>query len=99
MVDEMPETNKEEIEKANVIETYDIKSESIKIEVNIVDDEKVFVRLYYLNFPSYGPGTVALLNNLRATILSETSVRAERTGSAKFILKTKNSLVNILKVI
>ncbi len=89
MADNMQPPKKEEIEKANVIESYNVKSDKVEVEVNIVDDEKSFVRRYFLNFPSYGPGTVALLNNLRASILSETSVRTERQMGTKFIERTK----------
>ncbi len=84
------ETGKrDEIEKANVIETYSIVSENVGIEIDIIDDEKYFVRRYFLNFPSYGPGTMALLNNLRGNILSETSMRAEKQVEAKFVELTK----------
>jgi len=36
--------NKNEIQKANVIESYFVTTENVKIEVNIIDDEKSFVR-------------------------------------------------------
>ena len=80
---------KEEIKKAKVIETYNIEEEKVQIEVNIIDDEKAFVRRYFLNFPTYGPGTVALLNNLRTSILSDVSIRSERQIGAKFVARTK----------
>jgi len=80
---------KEIVEQAKVIESYEIDAEGIKIEVNVIDDDKSFVRGYFLNFPSYGPGTVALLNNLRASILSATTIRAERQVGAKFVEKAK----------
>lgn len=84
-----PVMKKEELEKAKVIESYRIKSDNVEIEVDIIDDDNSLVRRYFLNFPSYGPGTMALLNNLRTSILSETSVRAERQMGAKFVKKTK----------
>ncbi len=77
------------VEKANVIETYSVKSDAVEVEVNIIDAEKAFVRNYFLNFPSYGSGTIALLNNLRTAILSETALRAEKMMEAKFVEKTK----------
>ena len=66
MVDDVE--RKEELQKAKVVETYEIKAENINLEVNIIDDENAFVRRYFLNFPAYGPGTNALLNNLRGSI-------------------------------
>jgi len=90
MAEEMEKEEKKfEFEKANVIETYNVESDNVKIEVNIIDDEKAFVRKYFLNFPSYGPGTAALLNSLRASVLSETSIRAEKRVGAKFVERTK----------
>jgi len=80
---------KEDFERAKVIETYNIVQDNVQMEVNIIDDDNSFVRRYFLNFPSYGPGTTALLNNMRAKILSETSVRAERNAGAKFIERTR----------
>jgi len=77
------------IKKANVFESYEIHADNISLEVNIIEEEMAFVRKYYLNFPSYGPGTVALLNTLRGSILSETTMRAERRVGAKFVEKTK----------
>lgn len=84
-----PVLRKEELEKAKVIESYKIKADNVEVEVDIIDDDNSLVRRYFLNFPSYGPGTMALLNNLRTNILSETSVRAERQMGAKFVEKTK----------
>ncbi|MCX6799007.1 MAG: type II/IV secretion system ATPase subunit [Candidatus Diapherotrites archaeon] len=76
-------------EKANVVETYNVDSDGVQIEVNIIDRPEAFVREYFLNFPSYGAGTTALLNNLRTAILSETAIRAEKMMDAKFVEKTK----------
>ena len=88
-------------ERAKVIEKYDLDFDNIKIEVNVVDDETSFAKRYFLNFPSYGPGTMALLNNLRASVLSETSIRAEKQIGAKFVEKTltryRRQISSILK--
>ncbi len=80
---------KEELQKANVIETYEIKAENINLEVNIIDDEKSFVRRYFLNFPAYGPGTNALLNNLRGSILSDSSIGLTRDIGKKSMALTR----------
>jgi len=83
------EMNKEHLKRAKVIETYLVESDQVNLEVNIIDDDRSFVRRYFLNFPSYGPGTMALLNNLRANVLSETPIRTEKRIGAKFVEKTK----------
>ncbi len=80
---------KEELKKAKVIETYAIKVENVDLEVNIIDDEKAFVRRYFLNFPAYGPGTTALLNNLRGSILSDSSVGLTRDSGKKSMMHTR----------
>ena len=76
-------------EKVSVIETYNTEADGVKVEVSIIDKVDSFVREYFLNFPSYGAGTTALLNNLRTSILTETSIRAERMMEMKFMQKTK----------
>ena len=81
--------SKEELQRAKVIETYAIKAENIELEVNILDDEKAFVRRYFLNFPAYGPGTIALLNNLRGNILSDSSVSLVRDTGKKSMAITR----------
>ncbi|MBN2067848.1 MAG: type II/IV secretion system ATPase subunit [Candidatus Diapherotrites archaeon] len=78
------------VTRAKVIESYPVKTDEVTIEVNIIDDEKAFVRSYYLNFPEYGAGTVALLTNLKTSILSEISLRAERMMESKFVERTKD---------
>jgi len=80
---------KEDLQRAKVIETYFVQEETVKIEVNIIDDDNSFVKRYFLNFPAYGPGTTALLNNLRGSILSETSLRAEKQTGTKMVAKTR----------
>ena len=85
------ETDTRDAMMAKVIETYTVDTEGMKVEVNIIDDENSFVRRYFLNLPSYGPGTIALLNSLRGSILSETSVRSDRQGGEKTFEKTKES--------
>ena len=80
---------KEDLQKAKVIETYNIVTDNVALEVNIIDDEKAFVRRYFLNFPSYGPGTTALLNNLRGNILSDASMGGGREVGSKFVAQAR----------
>ena len=85
----MVETKRAKPETVKVIETYNVELDNLKIEVNVVDDDKSFVRGYMMNFPSYGPGTTALLNNLRGSILGEAPIRAERQGGKQAMEQTK----------
>jgi flagellar protein FlaI len=75
----------EEIEKANAVETYYVESNSVKVEVDIIEREGAFVREYFLNFPRYGPGTKALLENLKSTLITEVSISTEKLLEPKFI--------------
>ncbi len=79
----------EDIEKANVVETYFIETDGVKTEVDIIEREEAFVREYFLNFPDYGPGTTALLENLKHTLISETSIETEKMLDAKFVGEMK----------
>ena len=90
MIDVETEIPKKEEQLTKVVETYNIKLQKLKIEINIIDDDSLFVRKYFLNFPSYGPGTTALLNNLRGSILSETSIRAEKGSTKSDVQKRKD---------
>ena len=61
--------------KFHVIEAYTVQTEELKIETNIIQKPEAFVKEYYLNFPSYGPGTGALLANLKRSLIEETMSR------------------------
>lgn len=63
--------------KFQVIETYTVGTGELKIETSIINKPEEFVKAYYLNFPSYGPGTNALLANLKKSLVEET---VSRTG-------------------
>jgi len=71
--------------KEKVIETYKIKSVEIEIEVNIIEKEKEFVRIYFLNFPEFGEGTEAVLKNLKRKIITDSSIQAERMMDPDFV--------------
>ncbi|MBN1940620.1 MAG: CpaF family protein [Candidatus Diapherotrites archaeon] len=75
----------------NVIESYKIKADELEIEVNIIHSPEEFVRSYHLNFPSYGPGTVALLANIKKNLVEETLAT---TGSVdtRAVARIKNKL-------
>ncbi|MDD5163025.1 MAG: type II/IV secretion system ATPase subunit [Candidatus ainarchaeum sp.] len=61
--------------KYQVIESYTVETDNLKVETNIIHDPKEFVNMYYLNFPSYGAGTSALLTNLKKSLVAETAAR------------------------
>jgi len=75
--------------KANVVETYKINSENIETDVNIIEKEEAFVKEYYLNFPLYGRGTMALLNNIKTSIVSESAMPTEKLLETKFMDELK----------
>ena len=79
----------EDVEKANVVETYFIENNGVKTEVDIIEREETFVREYFLNFPDYGPGTTALLENLKHTLISETSIETEKMLDVEFVGEMK----------
>ncbi|MFH0955053.1 MAG: ATPase, T2SS/T4P/T4SS family [Candidatus Micrarchaeota archaeon] len=72
-----------------VIETYQLKSEGMNVEINIIQSTHGFVLEYALNLPEYGSGTRALLNNLKNSIISDASIRTEKMLDPKFIADLK----------
>jgi len=71
-----PVFKKETNSTFEVIESYNVKTDELNIEANIINKPHDFVKAYYLNFPSYGPGTQALLSNLKRNLIEETMSRA-----------------------
>jgi len=74
--------------KFNVIETYPVQTDELTIETNIISNKHDFVKSYYLNFPSYGPGTNALLADLKKKLVEETMAVVD-TLDAKTIERMK----------
>ncbi|MBU0636369.1 Flp pilus assembly complex ATPase component TadA [Candidatus Micrarchaeota archaeon] len=72
-----------------VIESYKNVVDGVDIEVDIIQRPGDFVLEYFLNFPEYGPGTRALLNNLKNTIISDATIRTEKMLDPKFIRALK----------
>jgi flagellar protein FlaI len=75
--------------KALVIETYEIESDGVKLEVSVIQTPDDFVLHYYLNFPEYGEGTKALLANLKRAIISEASFKTDKLLDPKFVVSLK----------
>jgi len=77
--------------KEKVLETYKVKSIETEIEVNIVEREKEFVRIYMLDFPEFGEGTEAVLKNLKKSIITDSTIQAERMMDPDFVDSLKKS--------
>lgn len=71
--------------KEKVLDTYKVKSIETEIEVHIVEREKEFVRIYLLNFPEFGEGTEAVLENLKRSIITDSTIQAERMMDPDFV--------------
>jgi len=72
-----------------VIETYTIEADGLNMEVDIVDDEKAFVRVYHLSIPSFGAGTDALLRDLKNRLVVGTQISAEKALDANYVAQLK----------
>ncbi len=76
-------------EKIFVLDSYAVTADNVTVETNIIEKKTEFVRQYFLNLPSYGPGTRALLENLRNSLISESTIETEKLLDAKLIGKLK----------
>ena len=79
----------EEKEKFFVIDSYVINADNVKVDANVIERKTEFVREYYLNLPAYGPGTKALLDNLKNNLIAESTIEIEKLLDAKLIGKLK----------
>jgi len=75
--------------KEKVLETYKIKAVETELEVNILEREEEFVRIYHMNFPEFGEGTEAVLKNLKRSIITDSSIQADRMMDPKFLNELK----------
>ncbi len=75
--------------KEKVLKTYRLEVDNVEVDVEIIEKSASFVSIYYLNFPEYGPGTKALLQNLKNSIITDISIDAEKMLDAKFIESLK----------
>ncbi len=74
---------------AAAIETYTIHSD-IDVNVEISPDPQGFVKRYLLRTPEFGPGTRAMLNNVKSKIVSDVNVAADKLLDTKFVEELKN---------
>lgn len=70
------------------IESYSIKSD-IDVAVDITYDEAGFVKRYMLRVPEFGPGTRAMLNNLKSKVISDVNVAGDKLLDVKFVEEMK----------
>jgi flagellar protein FlaI len=68
-----------------VLETYELEADGVMVDVHITAPETEFVRGYYFDFPEYGPGTAALLHNLKNSIIADATIKAEKMMDPSFI--------------
>jgi len=76
-------------EKVKVIDSYEITLNSVSVDVDIIEKEKEYVRVYNLSFPEFGIGTEALLNDIKNKIMLETRISAEKSLDIRFIQQLK----------
>ncbi|MFH1225256.1 MAG: ATPase, T2SS/T4P/T4SS family [Candidatus Diapherotrites archaeon] len=67
------------------IKEYELESEGMKVNIRIVEMEGEFVKSYFVDIPEFGPGTEALLQNLKGYLVTDTSIKTEKMFDAKFI--------------
>ena len=80
-------------EQTKLLENYFVEANNISVEVRI-EKTKGFTLNYKLALPDFGPGTKALLEQLKNEIISDASIKAERLMEPEFMknLKEKFSL-------
>lgn len=74
---------------SKILEVYDIEADSVRVEVQVAEREGDFVRNYVLTLPEYGAGTKALLENLKASIITDSGIKAEKMLDPKFVKELK----------
>ncbi|MEK6957983.1 MAG: ATPase, T2SS/T4P/T4SS family, partial [archaeon] len=82
-----------------LLKEYEIESEGVKIGVKVVFREGEFVRSYLLDIPEYGPGTKALLESLKQSIIMDSTIKAERLLDPKFIGSLKQQFRDKAEII
>ncbi len=72
------------------VESYKVEAD-IPIMVDIGKSPEEFVRRYMLHTPEFGPGTRAMLNDLKSRIVTEINISSERMLDAKFVADLKKA--------
>lgn len=75
--------------KEKTLASYFLEIDEAKLEVNVMQKEKSFVRSYSLNLPELGTGTRALLKNLKTSLITDATIKAEKMMDPKFIKELK----------
>ncbi|MBM3281866.1 MAG: CpaF family protein [Candidatus Diapherotrites archaeon] len=71
-------------------ETYTVQTD-ILVSVDIGKADTEFVKSYILHTPEFGPGTRALLNDLKSRIITEVNISSEKMLDAKFVNELKKT--------
>lgn len=91
---------KEEAIKAEVIESYIVDADGIKVEVFITKPRELFTKKYLLNYPEIGIGTRTLMHNIRDNLIASGSLPVEKIQGSAAIEEMKESFKQeILRVI
>ncbi len=72
-----------------LLKQYKLNSDGVAVDVKIVEKYGDYVRSYLLAIPEYGPGTEAMLDGLRKSILTDASIKTEKMLDPKFIKSLK----------
>lgn len=73
-----------------VLESYKLNAEGIELDVDVIEQEGEFVKIYYVGIPELGTGTKALLHDLKKKLITETHLSPEKTFDVKFVSKLKS---------
>ncbi len=71
-------------------ESYTVQSD-IAVTVDIGKDDEQYVKQYLLHLPEFGPGTRAMLNDLKSKIVTEVNISSEKMLDTKFVNDLKRT--------
>ncbi len=78
------------LDEFNLIELYKVVADEVAADVRIVERKKSFVNEYFLSLPDFGEGTHALLKEIKNSIISEASIKADSLIDQKFVDNLKD---------
>ncbi|MEK6970617.1 MAG: ATPase, T2SS/T4P/T4SS family [archaeon] len=71
-------------------ESYIVQAD-IPVTVDIGKDDQEFVKQYIIHLPEFGPGTRAMLNDLKTKIVTEVNISSEKMLDTKFVNELKRA--------
>jgi len=78
------------LDEFNLIELYQVSADEVSADVRIVERKKSFVNEYFLSLPDFGEGTHALLREIKNSLISEASIKADSLIDQKVVDALKN---------